>query len=47
MIPVAMRTGDSKRHHVYGSVDPDKENPRINEGTQLALVATTPSQGQW
>jgi len=43
MIPVAMETGDSKCHHVSESSHSDKENPRVNEGTQLTFVTTTPS----
>jgi len=47
MIPVAMQTRDSKCHHVFESSDSDKENPRMNEGTHLVLVTTTPSHGEW
>jgi len=43
MIFVAIETGDSKCHHVSESLDSDKENLRMNEGTQLELVTTTPS----
>jgi len=45
MIPVEMETRDSKCHHLSKCLDSDKENPRMNEGTDLALVMTTPSQG--
>ena len=37
MVPVAMETRDSKSHHVSQSLDSDKENPRMNEGTHLLL----------
>ena len=40
---VEMKTRDSKFHDVSESSDSDKENTRMNEGTQLALVMATPS----
>jgi len=43
MIPVEIEIRDSKCHHVSKSLDSDKENERMNEGTQLELVMTTPS----
>lgn len=43
MIPVAMETKDSKFHHVSESLDLDKENQRLNEGTHLVLIMATPS----
>ena len=43
MVHVAMETRDSKSHHVSQSLDSDKENPRMNEGTHLALVIATTS----
>lgn len=46
-ITKAKETRGSKHHHVTNSSNSDKENPRKNEGSQLALVSTTPSQGEW
>ncbi len=43
MIPIEMETRDSKCHHVSESLDSDKENPGMNEGTHLALVISTTS----
>lgn len=39
-------TKGSKRNHVSKCFNSDKENPRMKEGSQLALVTTTPSQGE-
>ena len=47
MIPVAMETGGSKRHHVYEISDSVKEDQKTNKGTQLALLMTIPSKGEW
>lgn len=46
MIPVAMETGGLKYHHVYEIFDSVKEDPRMNEGTQLALLMTIPYKGE-
>jgi len=39
--------GDSKRHHVSENLDADKEYPQMKGGSQLALVMTTPTMGEW
>jgi len=46
MIPVAMETGGLKCHHVYEISDSVKEDPRMNEGTELALLTTIPYKGE-
>jgi len=43
MVIVAMETRDSNFHHVSESLDLDKENQRLNEGTHLVLIMATPS----
>ena len=47
IIPIEMETGGSKCHRISEISDSEKENPRMNEGTQLVLVMTTPPQGNW
>ena len=42
IIPIAMDTRDLKFHHVLESSDSDKGNPKLNEGTHLALIMATP-----
>ena len=46
MIPVAMETGGLKCHHVYEISDSVKEDRRMNEGTDLALLTTIPYKGE-
>lgn len=46
-IPEAKDSGRYKRHRVLDNSDSNKKFTRIEEGNQLAIVSSTPSQGEW
>lgn len=47
MTRVDPSTGGTKRHHHSDTSDSDKETIPQNTETQIVIVSTEPSQGEW